>query len=141
MAHRAAGQERPARILPVIIASQFAGTSLWFAGNAVLGDLQRDWGLAPDALGPITSAVQLGFIIGTLVFAFFAVADRHSGYQVGGTSPFGTRRAMPVYAQQSIVELPYLYVNGGRKGFLVGMAPGELERVLKPVLADIATAP
>ncbi len=71
-------EHRPARILPVIVASQFAGTSLWFAGNAVLGDLQQAWGLAPDALGYITSAVQLGFICGTLVFAFLAVADRYS---------------------------------------------------------------
>jgi len=69
---------RPGHILPVIVASQFAGTSLWFAGNAVLGDLQREWGLAPEALGYVTSAVQLGFICGTLVFAFLAIADRHS---------------------------------------------------------------
>lgn len=69
---------RPARILPAIVASQFAGTSLWFAGNAVLGDLQRDWGLAAGALGYVTSAVQLGFIAGTLAFAFFALADRYS---------------------------------------------------------------
>jgi MFS transporter len=69
---------RPARILPVIILSQFAGTSLWFAGNAVLGDVQQQWGLAPDALGYVTSAVQAGFIAGTLVFAFFALADLFS---------------------------------------------------------------
>ena len=69
-----------------------------------------------------------------------AVADRHSGYQVGGTSPFGTRRPMPVYAQATIADLPYLYINGGRRGFLVGMAPADCFRVLKPVLADIATA-
>lgn len=69
---------RPRRILPVIIASQFAGGSLWFAGNAVLEDLQRQWGLAPEALGYITSAVQLGFIVGTLVFAFFALSDLFS---------------------------------------------------------------
>ncbi len=68
----------PARILPVIIVSQFAGTSLWFAGNAVLGDLQREWGLSPEALGYVTSAVQLGFISGTLAFAFLAIADRYS---------------------------------------------------------------
>lgn len=71
-------QTRPSRILPVIVASQFAGTSLWFAGNAVLGDLQRDWGLGADAIGHATSAVQLGFIAGTLVFAFFALSDRVS---------------------------------------------------------------
>ena len=69
------------------------------------------------------------------------VADRHSGYQVGGTSPFGTRRSMPVYLQRTIVDLPYLYVNGGRRGYLVGMPPSELVRVLAPTLVDIATAP
>lgn len=71
-------QQRPARILPIIVASQFAGTSLWFAGNAVLGDLQKQWGLADGAVGYITSSVQLGFICGTLVFAFLAVSDRFS---------------------------------------------------------------
>jgi len=65
-----------------------------------------------------------------------AVADRHSGYQVGGTSPFGTRRAMPVYMQRTIAELPYLYVNGGKRGYLVGMTPGDLMRVLQPELVD-----
>ena len=68
----------PRRILPVIIGSQFAGTSLWFAGNAILADLQREWGLPAEALGYTTSAVQLGFIAGTLAFAFFAVSDRVS---------------------------------------------------------------
>src|ERR1700738_2058382 len=66
---------RPRRILPVIVIAQFAGTSLWFAGNAVLDDLQRQWGLAPEALGYVTSSVQLGFIAGTLGFAFFAISD------------------------------------------------------------------
>jgi MFS family permease len=65
----------PGRILPVIIFSQFTGTSLWFAGNAVLPDLQQLWGLSPDALGYMTSSVQFGFITGTLVFAFLAIAD------------------------------------------------------------------
>jgi len=65
-----------------------------------------------------------------------AVADRHSGYQVGGTSPFGTRRAMPVYMQRTIGDLPYLYINGGRRGYLVGMLPAELARVLNPTLVD-----
>jgi Cys-tRNA(Pro) deacylase len=66
-----------------------------------------------------------------------AVADRHSGYQVGGTSPFGTRRTMPVYLQRTVTELPRIYVNGGHKGYLVGMAPADLVRVLAPVLVDI----
>ena len=69
---------RPGYILPVIIFSQFTGTSLWFAGNAVVADLQHDWGLSEQSLGYITSAVQLGFISGTLVFAFLAIADRYS---------------------------------------------------------------
>jgi hypothetical protein len=63
------------RILPVIVLSQFAGTSLWFAGNAVLADLQFALGLPAAALGHVTSAVQLGFIAGTLAFAFFAISD------------------------------------------------------------------
>ena len=68
-----------------------------------------------------------------------AVADRHSGYQVGGTSPFGTRRSMPVYMERSIGQLPRIYVNGGRRGYLIGMSPGDLIRVLKPVPVDVAT--
>ena len=71
-------KSRPRHVLPVIVFSQFAGTSLWFAGNAVLADLSRAWDLAPRALGWITSAVQLGFICGTLVFAIFALSDRFS---------------------------------------------------------------
>lgn len=69
-----------------------------------------------------------------------AVADRHSGYHVGGTSPFGTRRAMPVVMQSTIGELPYVYVNGGRRGLLVGMSPADLVRVLQPKLLDVAAA-
>lgn len=75
---RDAAQARPSRILPVIIFSQFTGTSLWFAGNAVLGDLQQQWDLGSGAVGYVTSAVQLGFIVGTLTFAFFAISDRYS---------------------------------------------------------------
>jgi MFS family permease len=71
-------KNRSARILPVIIFSQFAGTSLWFAGNAVVGDLQRQWQLGDSALSYITSSVQLGFITGTLLFAFFTISDRFS---------------------------------------------------------------
>jgi Cys-tRNA(Pro) deacylase len=67
------------------------------------------------------------------------VAQRHSGYLVGGTSPFGTRRAMPVYLERSVVALPHIYINGGRRGYLLGMDPGELVRVLEPVLVDVAT--
>ena len=68
------------------------------------------------------------------------VAQRHSGYMVGGTSPFGTRKPMPIYMERSIADLDRLYVNGGRRGFLVSMAPGELVRVLSPTLVDAAVA-
>lgn len=61
-----------------------------------------------------------------------AVADRHSGYQVGGTSPFGTRKSMPVYCEASILTLERIYINGGKKGYLVAMSPGDLQRVLNP---------
>jgi len=69
-------QPVPSRILPVIVLSQFAGTSLWFAVNAVLPDLQQDWALPASALGTLTSAVQLGFVAGTLAFALLMLADR-----------------------------------------------------------------
>lgn len=68
----------PRHILPVIVVAQLAGASLWFAGNAVMPDLQRRSGLAVEALSDMTIAVQLGFITGTLVFSFFALVDRFS---------------------------------------------------------------
>jgi MFS family permease len=66
----------PRRILPVIVLSQFAGTSLWFAVNAVMPDLNQAWGLPVAAVGMLTSAIQLGFVAGTLVFALLMLADR-----------------------------------------------------------------
>jgi Cys-tRNA(Pro) deacylase len=66
------------------------------------------------------------------------VADRHSGYQVGGTSPFGLRRAMPVFLERSILDLARIYINGGARGFLVALDPREVERVLSPTLVDVA---
>jgi Cys-tRNA(Pro) deacylase len=68
------------------------------------------------------------------------VADRHSGYQVGGTSPFGLRRRMPVCCEKSITDLPLIYINGGARGFLVGISPADLVRVLEPVMVDVAIA-
>ena len=65
-------------------------------------------------------------------------AQRHSGYQVGGTSPFGTRKKLPVYLERSILELPKIYINGGRRGFLVGIAPQEIVRTLAPALVEVA---
>src|SRR5574339_495183 len=63
------------------------------------------------------------------------VANRHSGYLVGGTSPFGTRKAMPVYVEESILALPRIVLNGGRRGYLVGIDPQAVVRLLgaKPV--------
>ena len=67
-----------------------------------------------------------------------AVAQKHTGYLVGGTSPFGTRKAMPVYLERSVLDLATVYINGGRRGFLVAVSPREIERVLKPVPVDVA---
>jgi Cys-tRNA(Pro) deacylase len=64
-------------------------------------------------------------------------ANRHSGYVVGGTSPFGTRKKMPVYVEESILALPKIYINGGKRGYLVGIAPGEVVRVLSPQLVKV----
>jgi Cys-tRNA(Pro) deacylase len=65
-------------------------------------------------------------------------AQRHTGYQVGGTSPFGTRKALPVFAERSILELPAIYINGGGRGFLVRIAARELARLLKITPVDVA---
>jgi Cys-tRNA(Pro) deacylase len=69
------------------------------------------------------------------------VANRHSGYLVGGTSPFGTRKAMPVYVERTILELPLIYINGGGRGFLVGLAPADLARILSPTPVQVGIAP
>jgi Cys-tRNA(Pro) deacylase len=67
-------------------------------------------------------------------------AQRHSGYRVGGTSPFGTRKRMPVYMEKSILELPRIYINGGSRGFLVGITPQSVIEVLRPVVVEVAIA-
>jgi Cys-tRNA(Pro) deacylase len=64
-------------------------------------------------------------------------ANRHSGYVVGGTSPFGTRKKMPVYMEETILELPMIYINGGKRGYLVGIVPGEVVRVLGPKMVKV----
>jgi Cys-tRNA(Pro) deacylase len=66
-------------------------------------------------------------------------AHRHTGYMVGGTSPFGTRKTMPVYIERTILELQRIYINGGKRGYLVGLDPVDAVRVLKPVLVSVAT--
>lgn len=63
-------------------------------------------------------------------------AHRHTGYVVGGTSPFGTRKPLPVYLERSICELPRIYINGGKRGFLVGIDPSVVVTLLKPTLVD-----
>lgn len=69
------------------------------------------------------------------------VAQRHSGYQVGGTSPFGLRKAMPVYVQRSVLSLPHICINGGRRGFLVGILPTVLTETLGAKPVDCAISP
>lgn len=66
------------------------------------------------------------------------VANRHSGFLVGGTSPFGTKRKMPIYIEKSILDLPQIYINGGRRGYLVGLAPQELMRLIDPRVVEVA---
>ncbi len=65
-------------------------------------------------------------------------ANRHTGFLVGGTSPFGTRKAMPVFIEKSILDLPLIYINGGRRGFLVGVHPHDLLRALAPTVVEVA---
>ncbi len=64
-------------------------------------------------------------------------ANRHTGYLVGGTSPFGTKKNLQVYMEESILVLSKIYLNGGKRGFLVGLEPSEVVRVLKPVLVKV----
>lgn len=65
-------------------------------------------------------------------------ANRHSGYLVGGTSPFGTRKVMPVFAERTIFDLDRIYLNGGSRGFLVGLNPADLKQVLSVTEVDVA---
>ena len=66
------------------------------------------------------------------------VAQKHTGYLVGGTSPFGTRTQIPVYAEQTIFELPLIYINGGKRGFLVSISPQVLRDVLEAKEVNVA---
>jgi Cys-tRNA(Pro) deacylase len=66
-----------------------------------------------------------------------AAAQRLSGYQVGGTSPFGTRKKMPVYMEETILNLSRIYINGGRRGYLVGMDPKDAAKLLNPTLVRV----
>ncbi|MCC6620989.1 MAG: Cys-tRNA(Pro) deacylase [Deltaproteobacteria bacterium] len=74
----------------------------------------------------------------TIAPAAPATAEKHTGYQVGGTSPFGLRKVMPVYVERSVLALERIYINGGKRGFLVALAPSELARVLAPTPVEVA---
>lgn len=68
-------------------------------------------------------------------------AEKHTGYPVGGTSPFGTRRPLPIYMEETILDLPKIFINGGHRGFQVRLDPKDLVRVLKPTLVRVGVAP
>jgi len=68
------------------------------------------------------------------------VATRHTGYLVGGTSPMATRKMLPVFVERTILDVPTVYINGGSRGFLLGVAPADLVRVLGATLVDVAVA-
>jgi len=117
---------RPARVLPVIVLSQFAGTSLWFAGNALLPDLERQFALGQQAVATVTSAVQLGFIAGTLVFALLNLADRFQARAVFLASAVLGAVANASMLALAYLESPYLALLGLRfvtGFFLAGIYP------------------
>ncbi len=66
------------------------------------------------------------------------VANRHTGFLVGGTSPFGTRKKLPVYLEKTILDLPLIYINGGRRGYLVGIHPHDIRRTLGAITVEAA---
>ncbi len=67
-----------------------------------------------------------------------AVAQRHTGYKVGGTSPFGTRKTMPIYVEESILDLPRMLINAGHRGLLAEMDPADMKRILSPKPVQVA---
>ena len=86
------------------------------------------------------STKELARILGVKKIGPSANPRKHSGYMIGGTSPFGTRRAMPVYMEETVLDLPKIYINGGRRGYLVGIAPDVLVKLLqaRPVHCALA---
>jgi len=86
------------------------------------------------------STKELARVIGvkSIVPCMPETAQRHTGYQVGGTSPFGSRRAMPVYLEETVLGLAKVYLNGGKRGYLVGLDPCEVVRLLQPTLVRVA---
>lgn len=67
-------------------------------------------------------------------------AQKHTGYLTGGTSPFGTKKQLPVYVEETILELPNIYINGGKRGFLVGLVPSDLTKLLQPTPVRVGYA-
>jgi len=86
------------------------------------------------------SAKQMARVLGVKSVAPCSpdTASRHTGYLVGGTSPFGTRKPLPVYAEATLFELPHLYINGGRRGLLVKITPAVLDATLRPQRVSVA---
>jgi Cys-tRNA(Pro) deacylase len=86
------------------------------------------------------STKELARVIGVKTIAPCGpeTATRHTGYVVGGTSPFGTRKHMPVFIERTILALPRIYINGGKRGYLVGMSPADLVRLLEPTAVSVA---
>ena len=66
------------------------------------------------------------------------IAQKHTGYMVGGTSPFGTKKSLPIFMEKSILSMPLIYINGGRRGYLVGVNPNDLIKTLKPTIVEVA---
>lgn len=65
------------------------------------------------------------------------IANKHTGYLVGGTSPFGTRKKLPIFMEHTIQDLPIIYINGGKRGYAVSMEPQEVVRILKPTMVSV----
>ncbi|WP_276503758.1 MFS transporter [Terrimonas pollutisoli] len=116
-------KKQPRYILPLIILSQFAGTSLWFAGNAILPDIQREIGNGDYNIGNITSAVQFGFISGTLVFAFLTITDRYRPsaiFFISSVIAAIANLAVVAFAKDGLILLCLRFVTGF---FLAGIYP------------------
>lgn len=113
----------PKYILPLIVFSQFCCTSLWFAGNAIIKDLTVTFGLTESALGQLTSAVQFGFIMGTLLFAFLTITDRFSASKVFFVSALiaGLVNLLNLYSENNLVSLISIRFTTGF--FLAGIYP------------------
>lgn len=85
------------------------------------------------------SGKELARFIGvkTIIPCTPETATKHTGYLVGGTSPFGTRKSMPIFMEETILELPKVYINGGKRGYLVGLSPKDIQRLLQPKLVKV----